>query len=290
MTIQTVNVGWGWDNGNGMLVSYHDTDEVMKRMLGEKKELWESGIIQVACENSLKKSKVVLDIGSHIGCFSLQARHYNNDCSIICFEPQEEMYKILQKNIEQNKLENIKTYNCAVGDSNKKVKIANQINDGANSGEVYDYHGEKEYNFGGVSLGEGTEERDMITIDSLNLESCEFMKIDVEDYEFFVLCGAEETIIKYKPTILFEHNNYDDNNETVTPSKYMMEICNEKSSKEFSNHEGNIFSLLKSYGYNWFQRFGPNYLAKYCIFQADEGEVHLGYNDGYWEYTRYGGA
>ena len=43
-----------------------------------------------------------------------------------------------------------------------------------------------------------------ITIDSLNLDRCDFMKIDVEMCEWVVLEGSEETITKYRPIIFVE--------------------------------------------------------------------------------------
>jgi hypothetical protein len=43
-----------------------------------------------------------------------------------------------------------------------------------------------------------------ITIDSLNLDHCDLMKIDVETYECNVIEGAINTIEKYKPEIFLE--------------------------------------------------------------------------------------
>ena len=46
-----------------------------------------------------------------------------------------------------------------------------------------------------------------ITIDSLNIEDVDFMKIDVEHYEWFALQGAEETIKLYHPILMMEVKN-----------------------------------------------------------------------------------
>ena len=50
------------------------------------------------------------------------------------------------------------------------------------------------------------------TIDSYNFEDVDFIKIDVEWYELKVCKGAENTIKKYMPTIMFENkrNEADD--------------------------------------------------------------------------------
>ena len=48
-----------------------------------------------------------------------------------------------------------------------------------------------------------------ITIDSLDLPGCDFLKIDVEGMELQVLQGAEETIRKYQPVIYAEADRED---------------------------------------------------------------------------------
>ena len=43
-----------------------------------------------------------------------------------------------------------------------------------------------------------------VTIDSLNIKDVDFIKIDVEHYEWFALQGAKETIETYHPIIMME--------------------------------------------------------------------------------------
>lgn len=47
----------------------------------------------------------------------------------------------------------------------------------------------------------------MITIDSLNLRSCDFIMLDIERYELQALKGALQTIEKFKPVIQCECGN-----------------------------------------------------------------------------------
>ena len=44
------------------------------------------------------------------------------------------------------------------------------------------------------------------TIDSLNLEYCDLIHLDVEGHELYILEGAEKTIKKFSPTIVLEDN------------------------------------------------------------------------------------
>ncbi len=55
----------------------------------------------------LSKEDVILDLGAHIGFFSLAVAPYVK--SVISIEPEEENYRYLCKNIEKNNLSNIQT-------------------------------------------------------------------------------------------------------------------------------------------------------------------------------------
>ena len=74
-----------------------------------------------------------------------------------------------------------------------------------------------------------------ITIDSLNLQRCDLMKIDVEGGEFDVLNGAHLTLTKYMPVIILE---------TWKTKKNMIKLVN----------------FTQKYGYNFNYLSSDNYL------------------------------
>jgi hypothetical protein len=43
------------------------------------------------------------------------------------------------------------------------------------------------------------------TIDSLNLNSCDAIQLDIENAEYDALIGAEQTINKFRPIIILEN-------------------------------------------------------------------------------------
>ena len=47
----------------------------------------------------------------------------------------------------------------------------------------------------------------MLTLDTLNLDACDFIQFDLEGYEINALKGAAKTIEKYKPVISCERGN-----------------------------------------------------------------------------------
>jgi len=179
----------------------------------EDNKVYEEDLVFKYFKNILKQSKIVLDIGSHVGGHIFMFKHINPSLEIYAFEPQKKIFEVLLHNIESNDFENIKLYNNAVANKTIKTTLSDLV---INPEEtiLVDYKNPGYNNFGGVQLGENGEEVQTITIDSLNLQGCDFMKIDVEGAEHLVLLGAQETIKKYQPYIWFEKNFKKLNNET----------------------------------------------------------------------------
>jgi FkbM family methyltransferase len=210
--------------------------------------IFEEKTIEEHLKEIVKSSKVILDVGAHIGCHSIIYSKINPEATIYAFELQTMMYNILKRNITDN---NVHLYNCAIGNKIKMINVNSSISDGPNHSKDFKYDDNKKYNFGGVSVGKNGEEKMMITIDSMNLNGCDYIKIDVEGFEYFVLLGAINTIIKYHPVIFYE-NNY------KKATKDMFELA-ELDEKNSINEE----QLLRSLGYKNITRVGPNILAKY---------------------------
>lgn len=45
-----------------------------------------------------------------------------------------------------------------------------------------------------------------LTIDSFKFESCGFIKLDLQGFDYFALLGAEQTLRRFKPVVHFEHD------------------------------------------------------------------------------------
>lgn len=144
----------------------------------------------------------LLDIGANIGCHSILYAKYLPTSTVLAFEPQETIFKLLQHNVIKNKLANIKLYNTAVGHKECQCTMSKMLYDGYNI-EI-NYNSQTPFNSGGISIGENGEQINMVTIDQFNLDRCDYIKMDVEGAEPLVLLGALETIKKHKPIIVFE--------------------------------------------------------------------------------------
>lgn len=163
---------------------------------------WEIQLIQML-EPYWKNAKVILDVGAHIGTHSFIYSAFNKTANIFAFEPQKEMYKLLEFNMKESK--NVICMNSCVGHLIGKTSLAKHTIFGENIDKDIVYGEGPTMNLGGIGIGEGGEQVSIVTIDSLGLDACDFIKIDVEGAEALVLMGAKETIAKYKPVICFEY-------------------------------------------------------------------------------------
>lgn len=160
----------------------------------------------------LKKDDVLLDIGANIGLYSLYASKIIGDNGkIISFEPFEQNFQSFTKNISLNSFTNIQVEKKAVGAENGTINL---------------YYNQDEKNLGMVSTqsieNSISEKVLIISIDQFleasKTKKIDFVKIDIEGHEFKALKGMQNTLLKYKPTILIEilvENKSIDNKEFI---------------------------------------------------------------------------
>ena len=144
----------------------------------------------------LKPGAVALDIGAHIGPHTLVlADSVGPEGAVLAFEPQRVLFQMLCANMALNNHTNTYCYHAAVGHRTGSVFVPE-----------LDYTVEN--NFAGLALGgyhQGEKVR-MQTIDSMDLQRCDLMKIDVEGMELGVLKGAQKTIERFRPALYIEND------------------------------------------------------------------------------------
>jgi len=153
---------------------------------------WENNLIKYA-EKYLNDDSIILDIGANIGTWSIPLAVKNR--KIYSFEPYDSSYYALCGNIFLNNKELIiYPRHCAITNNiNMKTTI----------------HLSESINIGGCKLIEtnNSEQKNkytLATLDSFQFDKIDLIKIDVEGHELNVLKSGEQTILKYKPVILFE--------------------------------------------------------------------------------------
>ena len=168
----------------------------------------------------------VLDIGAFIGTHTLAFSEFvGPQGKVYSFEPRKEIYALLAENISLNNLKNVTSLN--IGLAEKEDVLSLQSLDISQS-----------FNFGGLAL-DSTEKSQITnayqvsisTIDSLNIEKIDVIKLDVEGMERRVLDGAIKTVLRDRPVIFCECNS-------LVAGSEMLEFC--KSTKY------DIYGLLTS--------------------------------------------
>jgi FkbM family methyltransferase len=149
----------------------------------------------------VQSGDTILDIGANVGTHSLAfSRIVGPRGTVISFEAQHRIYELLAMNLMMNGLFSALSLNVLVGARTDVVMIPT-------------VSPTRSTNFGGISFKdiEPGNPNDsirlpiaMITVDTLNLKSCELMKVDVEGMEMDVFKGASKTVEKFRPAIYFE--------------------------------------------------------------------------------------
>lgn len=143
----------------------------------------------------------VVDIGAHSGMWARVLLHYFT--KLTAFEPMPAHIECFLRNVNMN--ENVKLYQIALGD---KVGVATLHTARGSTGNTrVEYDGERTAKpYEKEVIFENPGEVFMTRLDDCELAdpAIDFLKVDCEGYEYFVLKGGEETIKRTRPTIIVE--------------------------------------------------------------------------------------
>ncbi|MCI0376471.1 MAG: FkbM family methyltransferase [Gemmataceae bacterium] len=143
-----------------------------------------------ACLAHCLRRRVAVDVGAHVGLWSMiLCDHF---AKVIAFEPV--FAKHFRRNLEGKP--NVLLHEVALSDrpGNVEMEIV-----GYNSGAT---HIAKSPTGGGKQI---TAAR----LDDYRLDEVDLIKVDVEGWEYQVLRGAEETLLRNRPLVILEQKGYE---------------------------------------------------------------------------------
>lgn len=148
---------------------------------------------------------VMLDGGANIGVHTLSAaRLMYGWGKVISIEAQERLYYALAGNITINNLSNARAIWAALSDKEGTITIpVPNYYTPSSFGSLELIQSETSENIG-QDVNVLSQVVPSLTIDSLNLDRLDYLKLDVENMELIVLDGAIETIKRCKPVIQIE--------------------------------------------------------------------------------------
>lgn len=201
--------------------------DLIQRVLVETGLFFEQRDILEPLNKYLNEESIVFDAGANIGNHTLYWAKKTGVKKVYAFEPVDKTFDILEKNISLNNLENTNKVIINHVGLGKFIGKASVVN--------YDLD-----NIGATQIKMDTNGNlNVITLDgyvknNFTEDRIDFLKIDVEGFEYDLLLGAKDVLVKYSPIILVE---------------------------SFKNEFERVNKLLESYGYKLKESFpGYNYL------------------------------
>jgi FkbM family methyltransferase len=149
----------------------------------------------------IKSGDTCLDVGANIGHHSIfLAKLVGETGKVVAFEPIQRLADQIKNSAKENNLENLKVIVSALGEKNYDTVIhINKYVIGSSSLLPTRYGTDVE------KINIKVSKLDDI-FSNLNIQKIDFIKIDVEGYEWFVLDGGRETIAAHRPKIVIEYS------------------------------------------------------------------------------------
>jgi FkbM family methyltransferase len=169
----------------------------------------------------IKKTDTIIDVGAHIGLFSLYCSQICKEGKIYAFEPMVENYDILKSNIQLNEILNIKTKNCAISKSSSKIIIYKNNDESGHSKFIE------------------TDNPIEVTSKSLNdifdnekIEKCNLLKLDCEGSEYEIIDSLKDKNLQKIEKMVIEYHLADSNPELLENLKSKLKSKSYKISIE----------------------------------------------------------
>jgi FkbM family methyltransferase len=165
--------------------------------------LWEQQQVDLF-SRLIRPGETALDIGANIGHHTVALSKIVGEAGkVIAFEPQMQMFNLLNANVVLNRCRNVLPFKLAVGHKAGKLKM------GAISYDDFLPFGSLGLQREQVAAGEG-ESVDVVRLDDfipmlgLDESAVSLLKVDVQAHELYVFRGAKEFLRRAQPTISFE--------------------------------------------------------------------------------------
>ncbi|SHF90449.1 FkbM family methyltransferase [Ornithinibacillus halophilus] len=203
-------------------------DDHIQQLIRQNKNFYEEDMLMDINKRGLK-GKVGADVGANIGNHTIFFSKVCKAKHVYAFEPQESVYKILQKNLELNDVNTkVTAFKQGVAENSGRGNVIQkeQTNLGMSKVELSD--------FGNIKV---------VSLDDIlfNKEKhIHLLKIDVEGMGLEVLKGARQIINTSKPLVYIEAEN----KEEYQKLNEFLQLYNYQSVKVFNHTPTYLFSVV----------------------------------------------
>ncbi len=185
-------------HGYKMYLSLKDAGISKDLAINKTREELQTELVMKTVNNGMR----ILDIGANIGYYALmEASLVGPQGKVYAVEPSIENIKLLKKNIEVNRFENIiGTENIAISDKNSKARFyvseKSNLNTLSNPNNSFNKL---------LKLKKDFVEVQTLTVDKFleNKPAVDFIRMDVEGYEINIFKGMKKTLKSKHPLKIF---------------------------------------------------------------------------------------
>jgi FkbM family methyltransferase len=189
---------------SGLPRSIYETSDNIQLWLGGNSTIdqtiissgnWEHQTTQLV-KRLIKKNDFVIDVGANFGYYAtLFAKLVGPEGNVIAFEPTNNYFKLLNENISLNNFKNIEIVKMGLSNIRQDLEIS--IDDSsATIHQPFKIYVKSKETISLITLDDFVSDRGLSNID--------FIKIDVDGHDPFVLEGAIKTIQKFNPIVIME--------------------------------------------------------------------------------------
>jgi len=147
-------------------------------------------------EPHIKSAKnSIIDIGAHKGFFVLYVRSLNQIVPIHAFEPEEQNFRKLKENLDDNEVKNVFPKNVALSNKDGVADL---------------YISDDSHNHSLVNPGPNKKKINTATLEKVlnKIGKCDIVKMDCEGSEFDILAGLPDTLLQKVPVWFIEYHEY----------------------------------------------------------------------------------
>ncbi len=193
----------------------------------------------------------VVDVGAYIGTHTIAfAQAVGSQGRVISIEPQDATFALLEKNVAANQLRNVQLKHAAAADHIgtlwvSPIRVTEKKSFGSAALD------RSNFPLAHIGSGPNLQKEELmrvqaLTIDSLHLDSCALVKIDVEGFEDLVIAGATETLKRLSPVIYAECNAVENGLKTFEMMRELgytvrLHVVDAFNQHNFLGREENIF-------------------------------------------------
>jgi FkbM family methyltransferase len=153
----------------------------------------------------IPENTAVLDIGSNIGIMTVHLARSVKNTTVYCFEPMPYNIEAFKRVIRYFKLNNVELFETALGNTEGTVEMVMPVIGAVRmQGLSHVVHSSIPDNNEGERVVAQLKKVDSINALQTSTKRIGAIKMDVENFEYFVLDGARQLLVKHKPIVYTE--------------------------------------------------------------------------------------